>query len=339
MDAILTLGILIVLFLQGLGAWLETPLQFFTFFGSEEFYLFFAPALFWLVDPVIGLRTGLALMISSVVNGVFKLLFVGPRPYWYDARVIPMSTETSFGVPSGHSQNAVVVWGMIAAQFHKRWLWVVAIAMMFLIGLSRLYLGMHFPHDVLLGWLIGAVLLWALLRFEKPVVTWLQRYQPLEQILIVFGASLGAILLTWLARLPLGAYTLPESWVTLAARQPGGAPIEPLALSGMVSNAGVFFGLAAGYILLRMSGSFEVKAPVVKLALRFLVGLVGVAVIWYGLGGVFPRGESLLPYLLRFIRYALVGLWIAYLAPRLFILLHLAEPKEKPALTLGEAPL
>lgn len=339
MGTILTLGILIILFLQALGAWLETPMAFFSFLGMEEFYLFVAPALFWLVDPVIGLRTGLALMVSGVVNGIFKLLFTGPRPYWFDARVIPMGSETSFGVPSGHSQNAVVVWGMVAAQFRKRWLWIVAIALMFLIGLSRLYLGMHFPHDVLLGWLIGAVLLWALLRFEKPVVAWIQRYKPLEQITVVFGVSLGMILLAALARLVLGAYTVPESWVTLAARQPGGTPIEPLALSGIVSNAGVFFGLAAGYILLRMSGSFEAKAPVIKLVLRFVIGLIGVAAIWYGLGGVFPRGESLLPYLLRFIRYALIGLWIAYLAPRLFILLHLAEPKEKPAQELRQVPM
>ncbi len=340
MDTILTLGIMLILFLQSLAGWPDLPMKFFSFLGTEEFYLFVAPALVWCVSPAIGLRTGLGLMVSGVINSIFKLLFTGPRPYWIDERVLPMSSEKSFGVPSGHAQHAMVVWGMLAAQFRRRWITILSVALIFLIGFSRLYLGMHFPHDVLAGWLIGAVLLWALLRFEKPLVSWLQHYKPLEQIVIVFGVSLSMVLVSALARLSLGDWGIPLDWIRLASRAPDSPPIDPLALSGIVSNAGVFFGMAAGAILLQMNGWFDPRGSFNQLALRYALGSLGVALLWYGLGTVFPRGESLLPFALRFIRYSLVGVWITYLAPRLFIRLNLAEPSHRkplaPIVQLGD---
>jgi hypothetical protein len=57
----------------------------------------------------------------------------------------------------------------------------------------------------------------------------------------------------------------------------------------------------------------------------FLLGLVGVLVLWYGLGLVFPRDEAVIPYILRYLRYALVGGWISAGAPWLFTRLKLVQ--------------
>lgn len=326
MDAILNFGIAIVLFLQSLGSWLLEPMKLFSLMGTEQFYLFVAPALVWCLDPALGLRAGLALMMSGMLNYIVKMTLASPRPYWYDARVQPWSSETTFGVPSGHAEHAVVVWGVLAAGVRRGWVWAVAIILMFLIGLSRLYLGMHFPHDVLAGWLLGALNLWAILRFERPVLAWLRRYRPLEQIVVIFGFSLAGILAGALVRLALGSWVLPESWAALAARQPGGEAVAPLALSGLVSNAAAFFGLAAGAILLQMNGWYRARGSLGQLIVRFVIGIVGTFALWKGLDVLFPDGETVLPFLLRYIRYALVGLWVMYLAPTLFIRLKLAQP-------------
>ena len=53
--------------------------------------------------------------------------------------------------------------------------------------------------------------------------------------------------------------------------------------------------------------------------MRFVIGLVGVLVLWQGLGAVFPRDADVISYTLRFVRYALVGMWIMGAAPWLFI--------------------
>lgn len=314
------------LIMQGLGTWLLLPMQLFSLLGTEQFYLFIAPALLWCLDAGLGLRMGLGLALSSSVNSILKQVFHSPRPYWISERVQALAAETSFGIPSGHAQNAVVVWGLLAAWIKKTWAWIVAILLMLLIGLSRLYLGVHFLGDVLMGWLVGALILWAFLRLERPVLARLAQFPVSGQVLVALIASLGLILLGVLARSALGEWQTPEAWSVLSVRAPDAEPIEPLALSGLISQAGIFFGLALGGILLKARGWFDARGPAFQRLLRYLIGLVGVMALYLLLGALFPRGEALIPYLLRYLRYGLIGLWIAFLAPWLFIRLKLAQP-------------
>jgi membrane-associated phospholipid phosphatase len=320
------MGIQIILFLQSLGAWLVEPMKLVTFLGNEEFYLFVAPAILWCLDMDLGLRIGLYLMVSGSLNTIIKMAFHGPRPYWIDTRLKVYTTEISFGVPSGHSQNAVVVWGTLANWLRSGWAWIAALALIFLIGFSRVYLGVHFPHDVLLGWVIGALLLWIMLACEAHLIAWFKRFKPAQQFLIVLGTSMLLILVGVLMRFTLRAWSMPEIWAKNASlTAPASGPPQPLALSGLISNAAVFFGLACGGVWIKDRGGFDARGPLWQRLLRFLIGLAGVAILWYGLGAIFPRGEALLPFILRYIRYALVGLWITALAPMLFIRLKLAQ--------------
>ena len=314
------------LILQGLGTWLLAPMSFFSFLGTEQFYLFIAPAIFWCLDAGLGLRLGLGLAVSGSVNSILKLAFHSPRPYWVSEQVQAFTAETSFGLPSGHAQNAVVVWGLLAAWINKTWAWIVAILLMLMIGLSRLYLGVHFLGDVLVGWLVGALILWAFLRLERPLLAWLIRRPISQQVLAALAFSLGLVLLGYLARLALGEWQTPEAWITLARRTPEAAEPNPLGVSGLVSMAGVFFGMALGGILLKQQGWFNAGGPALQRLLRYLIGLAGVLAIYTLLGAVFPHGENLAAYGLRYLRYGLIGLWIAYLAPWIFIRLKLAQP-------------
>jgi len=326
-DSILKLGILIILFLQSLGSWIIGPMKFFSFFGNEYFFLFVAPVLLWCVDATLGMEVGLGLLVSLSTNSILKMAFHAPRPYWYDARVQPYSSETSFGIPSAHAQNSVVLWSLIAKWVKRPVAWVIAVAMILLVSLSRMVLGMHFPSDILAGWLVGALLVWAIIRFEKPILVWLKSLQLTGQVLSAFAVSLAFILIGALTRLALGAWTVPTGWVELAARAPGGTAIEPLALSGLVSAAASFFGLALGGFLLYRRGWLDASGPFWQRLARFLIGLAGVFVIWYGLDQIFPGGETIIPLALRYFRYALVGLWMSYLAPVTFFRLKIAHPK------------
>lgn len=327
MDAILDLGIRIILFLQGLGAWLAGPMKFFSFLGNEEFFLFAAPAVYWCLDAALGVRLGLLLMINGSVNAAFKLSLHAPRPYWYSPEVQPMIHEHSFGIPSGHSQNAVGVWGGLAAWVKRSWMWIVGVLLILFIGLSRMYTAAHFPTDVLAGWLLGVVTLVLFLALEGPVMSRFRRRLPSEQILYAFGASLVLILVPALVRLNLGAFVVPADWVERAALAfPDGEAIKPLAISGPISYAGTFFGLACGAILIATQGGFDARGVWWRRLARFLLGAIGVGLLWYGLGEMFPRGEYGLSYLLRYVRYTLIGLWVSAGAPILFIRMGLAGP-------------
>ncbi len=112
----------------------------------------------------------MGLMLSASVGGMLlstllKALFARPRP-----TVVPqLAVVGSTSFPSGHSMAAAAVYltlGALLARTTTRWrlrLYYlgVALALSFLIGLSRLYLGVHYPSDVVAGWAGGA--LWALL--------------------------------------------------------------------------------------------------------------------------------------------------------------------------------
>jgi membrane-associated phospholipid phosphatase len=185
-------------------------MQFFSFLGVEDFFMLALPMLYWCVDSMLGMRVALILMLSANINAAFKLALHGPRPYWYSPKVRGLATETSFGVPSGHAQGAVVFWGLLAAYLRKWWGWLVAILLMLLIGLSRLYMGVHFLHAVLLGWLIGGVILWLALRFWDPVLAWAKKLSVGWQVLCAFLASLVLILLP----------VIPFIWLKAANWQP-----------------------------------------------------------------------------------------------------------------------
>jgi membrane-associated phospholipid phosphatase len=327
MDNLLNSGLQIILWIQSLGGWLTPIMKFFSFLGNTEFYLLVAPAILWCIDARLGLRLGLFLMINGMVNSALKVAFHGPRPYWYTNKVTALgSAENSFGVPSGHAQNSVVVWGALAERIKSRAAWIIAVVLMFMIGVSRIYLAVHFPHDVLLGWLFGAIMLWVLLGLEKPVLNWINQYRIGIQLTIIFLFSLFLILIVVIAQLGLRGWTLPLDWTNNAHLAfPNEAPINPLSYHNFLTSTGAFFGLAAGWIWISKLGGFTTKDPWFKLLLRYILGVIGVLILYLGLGKIFPKTETFIAYLLQYIRYALIGLWISGFAPWLFIKLKLAS--------------
>jgi membrane-associated phospholipid phosphatase len=323
MDFLVPMGVDWIIAIQSMGVWLEAPMEFFSFLGTEDFFFLVLPLIYWCLDANLGLRVGFILITSNVVNNVFKLMFAGPRPYWVSDKVLPLSSESTFGVPSGHAQNAVSIWGIMASNVRKRWAWGAALTLAFLIGFSRWYLGMHFPHDVFLGWLLGGILLWAFMQFWDPVEAWLKQRTFGNQILIALIVSLIFIALGAVSVGRLDGYTFPEEWRHNALR--AGELPAPVSIENSITSAGTLFGLAVGAAWIAARGGYQTAGPVAKRALRYVIGLIGVVILWMGLGAVFPDNADLISYLLRYVRYSLVGFWVSAGAPWLFFRFKLAD--------------
>jgi membrane-associated phospholipid phosphatase len=324
-DSILQAGIVFILWFQSLGAWLEAPMKFFTFLGSEEFFLFILPVVYWCIDTPTGIRMGVVLLLTGGINDVLKLAFHGPRPYWVTTQVKALSAETSFGVPSGHAQIASGLWGILAARLQRFWAWGVALFLILMIGLSRLYLAVHFPHDVLIGWVFGLLILWAILRWWGAVAAWVRNKTLGQQIGLAF---MGSVLVLTAGSIAFGAlrnWNLPPEW--LANAQAAGVEElpAPVTLHSTITSSAALFGLLAGLAWIQTRGGYSAGGPIWTRTVCFLLGLVGVLVLWYGLGLVFPRDEAVIPYILRYLRYALVGGWISAGAPWLFTRLKLVQ--------------
>lgn len=328
MEAIWSTEILWITALQTTLGGLTSFMRAVTFLGSEDFFILVMPILYWCVDAGLGLRVGLILLLSGHLNGMFKVLFHSPRPFWVSPGVKALSVETSFGLPSGHSLNTLSIWGLAAYLYKKRWFSILSIFVIILVGLSRLALGMHFISDVLTGWLLGLILLLVFILLEKKVAAWLSRKDLSRLLWVVAATTVILILLGYLPSLITGEYSLPAEWIQ-NARLAGEelAPV-PYDTQGIFTTAGIWLGMGIGVSIIHSRGGLPRAGSLKNQLLRYVIGLAGLMILWYGLGAVFPRGEELLPLLLRMLRYSLVGFWIGAGAPFIFIKLNLTLEKK-----------
>ncbi|MBL8056263.1 MAG: phosphatase PAP2 family protein [Anaerolineales bacterium] len=324
MDSFIQWEVNLVQALQSLPG-LQGVMTAFSFLGNEEFFLFVMPLLYWCLSPAVGARAAVLLIASNGLSNLLKVTFAWPRPYWMTEQVAAFDVETSYGQPSSHTLNATVMWGYLASAARRPWAWPAAIAVIVLIALSRVYLGMHFPSNLVGGWLFGGLLLGAFWRWGEGLAARLAR--------LGLGAQLALALAVSLAYLGLGAVLLAlvpapadlPLWAQTALAQTGEA-ITPRAPDSLVSTAGMVLGLGAGLALVRRHARFDAGGPLLQRALRFLLGVAGVAVLFLGLRAILPGGADWLAQAGRYVRYALIVFWALYLAPLAFLKLRLAEP-------------
>lgn len=315
-------GLGIVLWVQGWGSWLNAPMQFFSFLGTEQFFLLVLPLLYWCFDTQAGTRIGVALLTANGLNSALKMALHMPRPFWVSDAVQVLAVETSFGAPSGHAQISATVWPMAASILRsKAAAWGAALVVL-LIGLSRLYLGVHFPHDVLLGWAIGLLTWQILLHAWQPVAERLGRRSSGEQILMAFFSSLLLVGLAAIFWLPQKGWHMPAEWAARLA-QLTEKPAEPVSLQASLTAGGTLFGFFLGMVLARPLQFMPQHGSWLQKTARYAIGLIVLVGIWAGLGNIFPGGDGWLPWLLRYIRYALLGSWVSGGAPWIFRKLNL----------------
>ena len=329
MDTLQLLELPIILYLQTLGSWVTEIAKAITFLGNEDFYFIIMPALFWCLDFRLGIYVGMMLILSNSMNTILKLAFHSPRPYWINPDLTISITETSFGLPSGHAQNAASLWGLLTTKLHRKY-HLFLLLIIFLIGLSRVILGVHFISDVILGWLVGTLLLMIFIKLEKSIIDWISGQTAIKLHFLSALISLILILIPVLIITSLKTWEIPQFWLDNAFRSNPNAHVDPLNPSGIISLAGVWLGMSNGLLLLyNHFGEFDVSGTWTNKALRYVVGIIGIIIVWYGLGTVFPRTNDLLGYSLRYIRYSLAGIWISYIAPVLFSRLRLGGFKHK----------
>jgi len=282
-------------------------MRFITFFGGEAVYMALLPLLYWCIDEKKGVRLGTVVLISAWVNILLKLVLNQPRPFFegYDPS-LGLITEKLGGLPSGHAQTTLVLLIVIASWIKKKWAYICAPVLCLLIGFSRIYLGVHFPTDVLAGWVLGGLILCGYFFLGGRI----------EALLVKGGIRAGIIASALVSFLMI---------VYLPGRE-------------LLMPAGILLGLGAGYCLNRRYVDFSAgqtlgrtgAAKILILFVRFLLGMTGFVLIYVALGKIFPR-EGANRNLFSFIRYALVGLWVSVAAPWVFVKLRLGgiESKEK----------
>ena len=290
--------------------------------GGPMPYLAIIPAVLWCVDERRGFKIGIALLLSNGINVSIKNALQVPRPFTVDPSVQLTPIHDPWSTPSGHSQNTAAFWPTLllgwkkgARAFAPRL--ALAIAIPLLVGLSRIYLGVHYPTDVAFGWALGALVSFSLV-FLAPLLK--SRYESSE------GAV--AKVREYFAR------ARAESGRSLRSLKLAFAGVVAFILNatsqGDSSMGGALFGFAAGYILLtdRDDGKntrfCAASGSIAQKAARLVLGIAGFFLLYFALKRFLPGAQSPHYELCRFLRYGILGFWLSALAPMAFLKLKLA---------------
>jgi membrane-associated phospholipid phosphatase len=293
MAQVLNWGIAVILWFQHFSPALDLPFKLLSFLGTEDFLLLAFPLVYWCFSRQFGVRLTALFLVSTYAISYIKVAVNEARPFTVDSRIKMLDSVNDAAFPSGHTQGAVVVWGYLATAFKRRWLTILAIALIVFIPLSRIYLGVHYPTDVAGGYVIGGLFLLGCLYFIEPIEAWLSKKG--------IGWQIGLTVLLTLFLL-LVFPTHDDNGITEAA---------------LIFSGGIGLALERRYV------RFSVKSTPTSQLLRLLLGLAVLMALRFGLKAAFePLGSELT---FRFIRYTLMGLWFLAGAPWVFLKLKLVE--------------
>jgi len=304
MEALLQWGIDVVRLVQGEAS---PPLVFFmrvvSTLGSSAAYIVLIAFIYWCIDEKKGMRLGIALLISAWLNVVFKFLLDQPRPFFpeFDP-LLGLVYAPMGGLPSGHAQNSLVVWFVIASWGKGTWRYILAAIFCLLMAFSRVYLGAHFPTDIAGGWLIGGALLCAYFIFGKRIEALLSKHAPRAGLVATAALSFAMILYR-----PAAEVLIP---------------------------AGALLGMGTGFHLCKRYVGFTAPAPLSRIGFaRYLTLFTRLAIGVAGSVLFFTLSENLVSMfrdsenypLFVFARFALLALWITAGAPWVFRAARLSE--------------
>ena len=268
---------------SSLGSLADGLFTAFTFLGEETFLLVMVFGIYWCFNKRLGEYLMLSLYASIGANGVLKDLVRRPRPFltpgFEDVRYVAIETplvdtvhlKESFSFPSGHSQWSAAFFGGLSF-WRRRWGTSVLCCMLVLaVMCSRLYLGVHFPTDVLMGAALGlgfaALSSWLFRRFY--------RYR-----LWMFVGAVGITLLGLLNQ------PTPDT----------------------VKTIGVGVGALVGFAW-EQRVTFEVEGTTGRRLLRLALGLALILLARAGLKVLFPAGLLFDGLRYGIVGFLATGLW------------------------------
>ena len=147
---------------------LRTPLfdtffSWITLFGEETLFIVIGILFFWCINKKDGYYLLSIGLLGTIINQFLKLLFRIPRPWVKDPdfTIVESAREAASGYsfPSGHTQASVGLYGGIARCRREKWLRILCIVLCILVPLSRMYLGVHTPADVLVSAVVALIMI------------------------------------------------------------------------------------------------------------------------------------------------------------------------------------
>lgn len=146
----------ILKWLEGLRtSFLNTLFEGITMLGEETLIILLVVALWFAVDKKLAQQLFFVTATSLSVNGIVKNFAKVPRPFTKGISCVRLDTATGYAFPSGHTQGFATWSSFFAVKYKKTWFCILVGVLIASVAFSRLYLGAHYPSDVLVGVAFG----------------------------------------------------------------------------------------------------------------------------------------------------------------------------------------
>lgn len=248
-------------FLEGL----RTPIgdAFFsavTHLGEETIFILVGLLFFWCVNKKQGYFILSVGFMGTVINQFLKLTFRIPRPWVRDPEFTIVESAraeaTGYSFPSGHTQSSIGVFGSIARITKNKLLRGLCIAACILVPLSRMYLGVHTPADVIVSTIVAIILIFVL----YPVINKIYDSPKGMRLFLLSMTILSGLFLIYVL-----VYPFP-------------ADIDPHNLESGIKNAykilGCILGLWVSYEIDQKYIHFETSGVWWSQILKLVLGLI-----------------------------------------------------------------
>jgi membrane-associated phospholipid phosphatase len=273
-----------------------------TMSAEIPFIVFVTAILYWCVDKKSGRRILFALTGNVFLNFSIKEVVKAPRPT--GTNPIWTETATGYSFPSGHTQNATTFW--ISLMDSIKSLYILGIIMILGVGISRMYLGVHFPIDVIFGWIFGLIFTLALLKIFDRIDN-NKSYGLFIILLIIFGVitflqnNIDCVKMFGLFSGFILGYIIEDKFIEFKTSSD---------IKGRIN-----FG--------RKSRAFTQKHKLKINISRFLIGIISLGLVYFGLDYISNlmieniNVEKFI-FVLEYIRYVIIVFYAVAVVPALF---------------------
>lgn len=265
------MDIQILLFLQdfrnGAGGILTDSMSKMTFLGELNSVIVIMALIYWCVSKELGTYLLMGWSGNRLVNGALKVTVCAYRPWIRDARIQPygnaITTATGYSFPSGHTMNGATVFGGGAMRKNLPVLLrAVSGVIVALVALSRIFLGVHTPQDVLVGAGAGLLVMFLTLR----LMNWIAAHPEKDWLVVCIGICLGVAVALYAAVKPYPADYDAEGKLIV-----DGAKMANDTFKGV----GYCVAFLVGWLMERRYVGFSTDVSVPQKLQRALVGLLG----------------------------------------------------------------